>query len=309
MENRLTLPRLSLVTPSYNQAPFLEATLESVLAQNYPALEWIVMDGGSTDGSVEILRRYEKHFAYWTSERDGGQANALQRGFARARGEIFGWLNSDDALLPDALRAVGAHFTEHPACRFLTGDAVFVNADDTHNVFYVRGAAYTFSDLLHFYADKYLPQPAVFFARTLFEQVGGLDESLHYALDLDLWLRMRQRAPLHYLPQGLAKMRMHKAAKGQQRGQPAWRECEQVTRRYWRAVNRAERARIVWGWRQLRARQACGDGLRAVSQGQRRTGWRALYDALRQDPLTLFTRNGRALAARLVMPFLNTAVH
>lgn len=295
------LPRISLVTPSYNQAAFLEAALESVVAQNYPNLEYIVMDGGSADGSVEILRRYEKHFAYWTSKRDAGQSDALNRGFARATGEIFGWLNSDDMLLPNALQMIGAYFAEHPECDFVTGDGMFVNADGTRQVWAVRGAPYTLRDLLYYCDDKYLPQPSVFFSRTAWEQVGGLDVTLHYAMDLDLWLRMRQQFDLHYLAQRLSHARIHAAAKGERRDHATLRAVQLVTRRYWHHVGAIERARIFWGLRRMRARQYCRDGLEELAQGDRRAGWRALRAALRQDPLTVWLR-GRPLLARLCLP-------
>ncbi len=295
-------PRITLVTPSYNQAAFLQATLDSVCAQNYPNLEYIVMDGGSTDGSVEILRRYEKHFAYWTSEPDAGQSDALNRGFARATGEIFGWLNSDDMLLPNALQTIGAYCAEHPECDFVTGDGMFVNADGTRQVWAVRGAPYTLRELLYYCDDKYLPQPSVFFSRRAWEQVGGLDVTLHYAMDLDLWLRLRQHFELHYVPQRLSRSRLHPAAKGEQRGQPALRAVEQITRRYWNQVSAVERARIFWGLRRMRARQYCRDGLAEVVQGNSRAGWDALRGALIQDPVSVLSARGRSLLARLVLP-------
>jgi hypothetical protein len=296
------LPRITLVTPSYNQAAFLQATLDSVLAQNYPHLEWIVMDGGSTDGSVEMLRRSAKHFAYWTSERDAGQADALNRGFARATGEIFGWLNSDDVLMPNALRCVGEYFARHPACHFLTGDGMFINADGTRELYAVRGAAYTLRELLHYCDEMYLPQPSVFFSRAAWERAGGLDISLHYAMDLDLWLRLRQHSELHYVPQRLSCSRIHPAAKGEARGQPALRAAEQVTRRYWHQVSAPERVKIFWGLRRMRARQYCRDGLNEALQGNPRAGWHALGNALRQDPSIVFASRGRPLLARLVLP-------
>src|SRR5258708_28960112 len=139
----MILPRISLVTPSYQQGVYLEATIQSVLESKYPNLEWLVLDGGSMDSSVALLRRYETHFAYWTSEPDGGQAAALKRGFARATGDILGWLNSDDLLEPSTLQTVGEHFAAHPNCEFICGDGVMVNADGSRPEYYLRGGAYT----------------------------------------------------------------------------------------------------------------------------------------------------------------------
>ncbi len=296
------LPRLSLVTPSYNQAAFLEATIQSVLAQNYPSLEYIVMDGGSTDSSVEILRRYEKHFAFWTSERDAGQSDALNRGFARATGEIFGWLNSDDVLLPNALQTIGAYFAQHPDCDFVTGDGVFINVDASRELYYVRAAAYSFNDLLRYDKDKYLPQPSVFFSRRAFERVGGLDNSLRYVMDLDLWLRLRQQFELHYLPQCLAQMRLHDDAKSQAADQAALRAVMQVIARYWNRVSAIERVQIYLGLRAMLARETCASGLKRVRQQNTRAGWQAFCDAMLWNPLVLLSPVARQLLVRLLLP-------
>jgi glycosyltransferase involved in cell wall biosynthesis len=121
--------RISIVTPSYNQGQFLEETIKSVLSQNYPNLEYIIIDGSSTDNSADIIKKYEKHLAYWVSEKDNGQADAINKGFARATGEIFGWINSDDLYLPDTLHRVGEYWRTYPGCQFLTGDGEIFNAE------------------------------------------------------------------------------------------------------------------------------------------------------------------------------------
>ncbi len=290
------LPRISIVTPSYNQGAFLEAAIQSVLSQNYPNLEYIVIDGGSTDGSVEILKKYAEQFAYWTSEHDAGQADALNRGFARATGKIFGWLNADDVLLPNALQTVAAYFMEHPDCEFLTGDSAFIDADGSRELFNARAASYSFDDLLHYYADKYLPQPSVFFSRSAFERVGGLDVSLRYMMDLDLFLRLRQQYALHYIPQRISLMRIHSAAKGQEAGQPALRAVEQVTRRYWKACGFVERVQIWLGLQRIQA-------LERVQQNDSRAGWSAFGSALTRFPPAIFSPNARRLIVRLILPF------
>lgn len=296
------LPRISLVTPSFNQGVYVEAAVTSVVSQGYPGLEYIVVDGGSTDTSVEVLRRYAMHFAYWTSERDAGQSDALNRGFARATGEVFGWLNSDDVLLPNALHTVGAYFAQHPECAFVTGDGVFIDAQDTRELFYMRAAAYSFQDLLHYYRDMYLPQPSVFFTRRAFQESGGFDPSLTYVMDLDLWLRMRQKFELHYIPKCLSKLRLHEDAKGQRAGQPALVAVEQVTRRYWGRVGRWERAQILWGLRTLQAREEVQSGLRRMGQGNAHAGGEALQWALTRNPLILFSSNAQKILARLLLP-------
>jgi GT2 family glycosyltransferase len=301
MTESLALPRITLVTPSYNQVAFLTETLESVLAQNYPDLEYIVMDGGSTDGSVEILRRFERHFAFWTSSPDAGQADALNRGFARGTGDVFGWLNSDDLLTAGALHAVGMYFAAHPDCEFLTGDGVFMNADITRELYVACGAPFSFPELLRFDEDKYLPQPAVFFSRRALERSGQLDPSLSYAMDLDLWLRMRQVFELHYLPRRLALMRQHAGAKSQHDAQPAL-EVLHVLKRYWGAVGPGERVQIYWGMRRRMARQACAVGLEQVSKHDTGAAWRALGQAMAGNPFVVFEPEGQSLAVRLFLP-------
>lgn len=296
------LPRITLVTPSYNQGAYLESAIQSVLTQNFPKLEYIMMDGGSSDNSIAILRQYAAHFAYWTSEPDTGQADALKRGFARATGEILGWLNADDVLLPNALHTVAAFFFRHPDCDFLTGDSAFINADASREVFEVRAAPYSFDDLLHYYADKYLPQPSVFFSRAAFQHVGGLDASLRYMMDLDLFLRLRREYALHYIPQRLSLMRIHPAAKGQQAGQPALHAVEQVTRRYWNSRGPAERVQIWWGLQKMQALEAMKYGLERVQQNDSRAGWSACVSGLVRYPPALLSPIGQRLMVRLVLP-------
>ena len=178
-------PRISIVTPSFNQAPYLEATLRSVLEQGYPDLEYIVMDGGSTDGSVDILRSHASCLSYWTSAHDAGQADAINRGLARSTGEILAYLNSDDVYLPGALARVAAHFAAHPEADLVYGDYVYL--DEQGRV------------LQHFQAPPFeaaalvlgntVSQPTVFVRRRAWERVGPFDAALHCVMDLDYWLR------------------------------------------------------------------------------------------------------------------------
>lgn len=202
-------PRISVVTPSFNQAAYLEQTLRSVIEQGYPNLEYIVIDGASTDASVEIIRRYERHLHYWTSEPDQGQAEAVNKGLARATGEIVGWLNSDDYYLPGALQAAARVFAEHPECGLVYGDVLAVDGND-RVINELRYGHWTLEDLLSF---NIIGQPAVFLRRAVLEQVGGLDPRLHFLLDHQLWLRVAQLAPIHYVPERWAAARFHAEAK------------------------------------------------------------------------------------------------
>jgi len=203
-------PVVSIVTPSLNQAAFLEATILSVLGQEYPRLEYIVMDGGSTDGSVDLIRKYAHRLLDWTSGPDRGQADAVNRGFAKASGAILAWLNSDDTYEAGAVQVVVAAFAAQPEVDAIYGDCVYVNqAGRPVTVFHAQPF-----DLAGFLCTEgYIHQPTVFFRRRVVEQMGPLDTSFSLCLDYEYWLRMATTCRWLYLPRSLARFRMHPAAK------------------------------------------------------------------------------------------------
>ncbi|MFZ5884734.1 MAG: glycosyltransferase family 2 protein [Chloroflexota bacterium] len=200
---------VSIVTPSYNQARYLEQTLRSVLEQDYPRIEYIVIDGASTDGSVDILKQYADRLAYWVSEKDSGQAEAINKGLARARGDIVAWLNSDDFYLPGAVTAAVKAFEAHPEAGLVYGDTVAVD-EQGEFIHFPRYAQWTLEDLLTFHI---LGQPAVFMRREVLLQAGFLDPSFHFLLDHQLWIRMASIAPMVYVPERWAAGRFHESAK------------------------------------------------------------------------------------------------
>jgi glycosyltransferase involved in cell wall biosynthesis len=209
--SEMALPTLSVITPSYNQAEFLPRTIESVLSQEYPALEYLVMDGASTDGSVAILERYAAAGKLrFVSQKDAGQSDAVNQGFARTRGEVIGWVNSDDLYAPGALVAVGEWFAAHPESEWLFGLCPIVDRDDRpfkagitrYKEFWLRH--YSYQWLL---VENFLSQPAVFFRRRLLDRVGALDPDYHLAMDYHLWLRMAQVAAPAFLDRELAYFR------------------------------------------------------------------------------------------------------
>jgi len=220
------LPRVSIVTPSYNQARFLEQTIQSVLEQDYPNLEYFVMDGGSTDGSLEIIQRYAPRLAGWVCEKDRGQTDALNKGFARATGQILAWLNSDDTYEPGAVSAAVAALTSRPDAAAIYGEANFI--DENGRVIGRFPAAQTDLPRLR-RGYVHVPQQATFFRGDLWRAIGPLDPSFYFAMDYDLWVRLAGRGPLVYLPgQVWANFRLHSGAKTIAADDRCWPEMLRV---------------------------------------------------------------------------------
>jgi glycosyltransferase involved in cell wall biosynthesis len=216
------LPLVSIITPSYNQVRFIEATLRSVLEQDYPNIEYLVVDGASTDGSVEIIRRYADRLAWWVSEKDTGQSEAVNKGLRRTRGEIVGWLNSDDVYLPGAVSAAVAAFQSHPQAGLIYGDARAIDADGKpFNVMHAR--QYTLADLLAF---NIICQPAAFMRRSVLERVNYLNPNYQLLMDNLLWMCIAQKAPMIYVPRTWAAARYHEQAKNRTRGAAYGREAK-----------------------------------------------------------------------------------
>lgn len=247
-------PKVTIITPSYNQAQFIDETIQSVLSQGYPNLEYGIVDGGSTDGSVDIIRRYADRLDWWVSERDKGQGEAINKGFSRATGEIVAWLNSDDVYLPGAIHAAVRALQEHPECGLVYGDVVSIDAEGTpFNV--MTFEQWGLEDLMQF---KIISQPAVFMRRSVLAQTGYLDLSYHYLLDHLLWLRMARLAPMHYVPERWAMARYHAAAKNVSKtgeyGKDAFRLVEWMAQQPEYAQEfRQHRRRILAGAQHLKA--------------------------------------------------------
>ena len=200
---------ISIVTPSYNQARYIEQTIRSVLEQGYPSLEYLVIDGGSSDGSQEIIKKYADKLSGWVSEKDRGQADAINKGLTRTGGEIVAWLNSDDYYLPGAVSRAVQAFQQHPEAGLVYGNVLSVDGQGkAFNLQTFR--PYTLEDLMTF---QIISQPAVFMRRSILEQAGLLDLSYQLLLDHQLWLRLARLAPMIYLPETLAAARYHAQAK------------------------------------------------------------------------------------------------
>jgi glycosyltransferase involved in cell wall biosynthesis len=216
---------VSIVTPSYNQARYLEETIRSVLEQDYPHIEYMVVDGGSTDGSREIIEKYADRLAWWVSEEDRGQTEAINKGFARARGEVLAWLNSDDTYQPGAVREAVEFLQQNPQVGLVYGDANYI--DEYGRVIGRFPAAQTdYRRLRQGYV--HIPQQAAFFRADLWRKVGPLDERFYFAMDYDLWVRLAREAPIVYHPRLWANFRLHSDAKTIAADDRCWPEMLRV---------------------------------------------------------------------------------
>lgn len=217
-------PLVSIVTPSLNQGRFLDDAIRSVLEQDYEPIEHIVVDGGSTDETLEILRRYP-HLR-WSSEPDYGQSAALNKGFRLARGEILAWINADDFYLPGAV-AAAVEILRTSGAGLVYGDILRVDEDGTNRR---RVASHPWDEWTHVNVGNRIQQPAAFFTRTVYEAVGGLDERFHLAMDYDLWTRIGERSPVRRVDAVWAAERRHTGSKTSRHEADFWREDRRISR-------------------------------------------------------------------------------
>lgn len=205
------LPKISIVTPSLNQGKYLESTILSVLNQDYPCLEYIVIDGGSTDNSIEIIKKYESCLSYWISEPDSGQPEAINKGLHKSNGDILHWLNSDDELLPGTLFLLAYYFRDHPEIGCVMGDLEII---DSGGLTLTLKKAVPFDFHTSLYSACLVPQPSTMFRRSAWQSTGDLNTSLHYQFDFEYFLRMAALGiKFDILGKPLAKFRLHKESK------------------------------------------------------------------------------------------------
>lgn len=220
------IPLVSIITPSFNQARFLERTIQSVLAQDYPRIEYGIVDGGSTDGSVDLIQKYQSRLAWWVSEQDKGQTDAINKGFNRARGDVLAWINSDDTYNPGAVTMAVKYLMEHPDVAMVYADCNFI--DEKDRVIGKFDSAQTdYRRLREGYV--HIPQQTMFFRAQYWKELGPLDPSFYFAMDYDLWTRIAAHAPLKYLPGKIwANFRIHTASKTNIADERGWQEMIQV---------------------------------------------------------------------------------
>ncbi|HAX95051.1 MAG TPA: glycosyltransferase [Prolixibacteraceae bacterium] len=204
-------PKISIVTPSFNQAQYLEEAIRSVLLQGYPNLEYIIMDGGSTDGSVEIIKKYEPWLTYWVSKKDKGQASAINKGFSLATGELAGWLNSDDIFFPLAFETIASWWVQNGRPDDLITGTKLKGNSNLETLSRLPQQPFTVEHLIE---RCIVEQPSTFFTLRAFKELGGLDLRYQNSLDYDLWLRMtRSGAKIHFIDADFAVTRVHPSTK------------------------------------------------------------------------------------------------
>ena len=223
------MPRISVVIPSYNQVQYLESTLRSILEQSYPNLELIVIDGGSTDGSVAIITKYAPKISYWVSEPDGGQTKGLIKGFSRSTGEIQCWINSDDMMAPNCLFEVAAYFRDHPRAEAVFGNATWI---DGLGWPLREQREIGFNRFIWLYTYNYIPGMSMYWKRSLYEAVGGLNPSFDLAMDADLWSRFSDVTKIRHVRRNWSFMRYYPEQKNRRLRERSDAEDLVIRRRY-----------------------------------------------------------------------------
>ncbi len=203
----MNFPKISIVTPSFNQGSFLEETINSVLGQGYPNLEYVIIDGGSTDNSVEIIRKYEKHLTFWVSEKDKGMYDAIQKGFSKTTGEIMGWINSDDRYYPKSFFVLAEVFSSFPEVEWLQGNPTSI--DEIGRIISIQTSRKWSKYNFYLRDYKFIQQESTLWRRSLWEKAGSMIRTdMRYAGDFELWLRFFDHARLYCLQTAIGAFRM-----------------------------------------------------------------------------------------------------
>ena len=295
-------PSITVVTPSYNQGRFLKETIDSVLSQGIAGLEYIIVDGGSTDESVEVIKAHERHLAWWVSEKDRGQSHAINKGIARASGTWLAYLNSDDTYLPGALASLLDGLRRSPGARWIAGGVVgFGTSEAPVHEWHLPRVPRTMVDLLS--SRFQMAQPGHVWSRELVQAVGGFDESLRYLFDINLYAALMARGERCVpLDRPVASYRFHAASKTVAEGQLFEKEWDIIRARYVTSLPWHARWRAAHRIGLLKAQALMTAAARAADRGDGATARRGFVEGVRRHPGVLLSRAGLGAARRLVAP-------
>lgn len=219
-------PKITIITPSYNQGRFIEATIRSVLAQNYPNLEYFIFDGGSTDNTVDVIKKYDKHITYWESKKDRGQSHAINKGFKAASGEIVGWLNSDDLFHPNTLHKVSSCFKDKNYRKIVYGGGTYLL--DKYQLS-IKNTTARLSEKHPITLCDFIIQPSTFWGRVVIEEVGELEEDLHYGFDWDWFIKSHNKCiPFQMVNECFSVYRIHAGHKSSAGGDKRIKELAKI---------------------------------------------------------------------------------
>jgi glycosyltransferase involved in cell wall biosynthesis len=295
-------PRVSIITPSYNQGQFIEETIRSVLLQGYPNLEYIIVDGGSTDDSIEIIHRYAPWISSWSSERDSGQSDAINKGLRAAAGDIVAWLNSDDLLTPGALHKAAVRFASESSPAVVCGNAE-VRSTDLSTVLWTFDSPPTSAvDILAFPEGRHIGQPSVFMSRELLDFPAPLQGGLHYVMDFELWLRLSKKREFLPLPNTLSWIRHHDSAKTIRDNYRIFEELEPIIVAHQHMLSPQRTANLIRACRRGRARAYIMYALRLVGMRERLKALRTVLKAFRLDSGILFFQPFYVAMANIFLP-------
>jgi hypothetical protein len=291
-------PRITVVTPSYNQGQFIEETIRSILLQGYPNLEYVIMDGGSTDESIEVIKKYDPWITRWVSQRDDGQANAINLGFRKSTGSLLGWINSDDTLLPGALHRLAEAHKGHPG-HILLADTVYLTQGTQGSKRSLRRQhGVTLANMVDFWNHRgFWSQPGTWVPRELCRQVGELDESLRYVFDRDFMCRLLMISSVSYVHYPIAMFRLHAASKTVAENSLWGPEQVAVTRRYQSSIPRAN-GQLVEA---VVLQQASAPYL-GIDHRDRSKGLQLLRQAVSKDKRVVFVPGFVPLFVRALVP-------
>jgi glycosyltransferase involved in cell wall biosynthesis len=223
-------PKITIITPSYNQGEFIEATIKSVLAQNYPNLEYFIFDGGSTDNTVDVIKKYDKHITHWESKTDRGQSHAINKGFKAASGEIIGWLNSDDLFHPNTLHRVANYFKDKNYRKIIYGEGTYLL--DKYQLS-IKNTTARLSQKHPISLCDFIIQPSTFWGRIVVEEVGELEEDLHYGFDWDWFIKAHNKnIPFQMVRESFSVYRIHAEHKSSAGGDKRIKELAKIFKKH-----------------------------------------------------------------------------